>query len=153
LVQIELNHHAKPLHTLGGGLQARKWRSHRASLCQLVQALLVHLRFGCSRQDESMIRHSPPVARTTAPALCQLGTHGPYIPLAAIESIATILVMNVSAFTRPGVARWLWQLWCFTGEEPLATILLRRLLTAGTRLDADGVIGVGDMVGLHRTAG
>jgi hypothetical protein len=118
-----------------------------------VQALLDLLRFGCTRQDDSVIRHSPPVARTTATALCQLGTHGPYIPLAAIESIATILVMNVSAFTRPGVARWLWQLRSFTGEEPLATILLRRLLAAGSRLDADGVIGVGDVVKLHRTTG
>jgi len=93
------------------------------------------------------------VARTTAPTLRQLGTRRPYIPLAAVESIATILVMDVSTFTRPGIARWLRQLRGFTGEKPLATELLRRLVTASTCLDADGVIRVGDMVELHRATG
>lgn len=97
-----------------------------------------------------MIRHSPTVARTTAPALRQLGSRRPYIPLAAIESIAAVLVMDVSAFTRPGVAGWLRQLRRFTRKESLATILLRRLLATRTCLDADGVIGIGDVVELHR---
>ena len=100
-----------------------------------------------------MIRHAPAVARTTAPALRQLGSRRPYIPLAAIESIAAVLVMDVSAFTRPGVAGWLRQLRRFTREESLATILLRRLLAARTRLDADGVIGIGDVMELHRATG
>jgi hypothetical protein len=50
--------------------------------------------------------------------------------LAAVESFATVLVMNVSAFARPGVARWLRQRRRFTGEKPLTTVLLRRLFTA-----------------------
>ena len=100
-----------------------------------------------------MIRHSPTVARTTAPALRQLGSRRPYIPLAAIESIAAVLVMDVSAFTRPGVAGWLRQLRRFTRKESLATILLRRLLATHTGLDADGVIRIGDVVELHRATG
>jgi hypothetical protein len=73
-----------------------------------------------------------------------------HIPLAAVGSIATVLVMDVSTFTRLGVARWLRESRCFTGEEPLSTILQRRLVTARTRLDADGVIRVGDVMELHR---
>jgi hypothetical protein len=103
--------------------------------------------------NESVIRHSPTVARTTAPALRQLGSRRPYIPLAAVESIATVLVMNVAASTRPGVAGWLRQLRCFTREKSLATKFLRSLLAARTRLDADGMIGIGDVVELHGATG
>ena len=133
--------------------QARNYCSRRASRRRLLQASLIYLRFEYGHQNESVIRLSPPVARTAAPARRQLGTRRPYIPLAAVESIATVLVMDVSAFTRPGVAGWLRQLRRFTREESLATILLRRLVTASARLDADGMIGIGDVVELHRATG
>jgi hypothetical protein len=110
-------------------------------------------RFNLFRTNESVIRHSPSVARTTATAICQLRTRRPHIALAAIESIATILVMDVSTFTRPGVARWLRQLRGLTGKKSLTTISIRRLVTATARLDADGVIGIGDVMELHRATG
>lgn len=110
-------------------------------------------RFNLFRTNVSVIRHSPPVARATAAALCQLGIRGPHIPLAAIESIAAVLVMDVSTFARPRVARRLRQLRSLTGKESLTTILLRRLVTAAARLDADGVIGIGDVMELHRATG
>ena len=59
--------------------------------------------------------------------------------------------MDVSTFTRFGVARWLRELRCFAREEPLSPVLQRRLLTARTRLDADGVIWVGDVVAIVST--
>jgi hypothetical protein len=75
------------------------------------------------------------------------------IALATVGAIATVLMMDVSAFTGLGVAGRLRQLRGFTGKEPLMTELLRCLVTALTRLDTDGVIGVGDMVELHRSTG
>jgi hypothetical protein len=84
-------------------------------------------------QDESVIRHSPPEARATAAACLRLGIQSPYIPLilsAAVGAVTTVLVMNVPAFTRADVAGGLRQRRRFTGEEPLATVFLRRLLTA-----------------------
>jgi hypothetical protein len=118
--------------------------------------LILHPRALTAFRDGSVIRHSPSVASTTARALRQLGTRRPdimRIPLAAVGAIATVLVMDVSAFTGLGVARWLRQLWGFTGQEPPMTEILRRLVTASTRLDTDGVIGVTDVVELHLATG
>jgi hypothetical protein len=153
LVQIELIPHARLPTVFRASRQARNYRNRRASRRRLLQASLIYLRFEYSHQNESVIRLSPPVAGTAPSALRQLGTRRPYIPMAAVESIATVLVMDVSTFTRPGVTRWLRQLRSFTREESLATVILRRLVTASTRLDADGVIGIGDMVEQHRATG
>jgi hypothetical protein len=107
-------------------------------------------------REGSVIRHSPPLPCATTTALCQLLTHRPYItriPLAAVGTIATVLVMDVSTFTGPGVACWLRQGWRFTGQEPLVTVFLRRVQTTLACLDADGVIGIADAVELHRATG
>jgi hypothetical protein len=52
--------------------------------------------------------------------------------MTALESLATILVMDVSACTRLDVAGRLRQRRRFSGKEPPATALLRRLVTAWT---------------------
>ena len=102
---------------------------------------------------ESVIRHSPPVARATAPTFLQPGIQSPYIPTAAIESAATVLVMDVAAFTGPAIAGWLRQRRCLTGEESPAAVHLLRFVTGWTGLDAHGVIGVCNVMEMHRAAG
>jgi hypothetical protein len=73
--------------------------------------------------------------------------------LAAVGAVATVVVMDVPAFARADVAGWLRQWWRFTGEESLATKLLRRPVAACTGLDTHGMVGVGDVVDMHRATG
>jgi hypothetical protein len=73
--------------------------------------------------------------------------------LAAVGSVTAVLVMNVSTFTCIGVTRRLRQLRRLARQEATSTDIQLGLVTASTRLDADGVIRVGDMVELHRATG
>jgi hypothetical protein len=70
-----------------------------------------------------------------------------------IESVATVVVMEVSAMTRRDVAGRLRHGRRFPGEKPTAREILRRFATARTGLDAHRMVRIHDALDLNAAAG
>ena len=70
-----------------------------------------------------------------------------------VGSVATIVVMGVSAMTRRDVAGRLWHGRRFPGEKPPACKIPRRFAAAWTGLDAHRMVRIHDALNLHAAAG
>lgn len=70
-----------------------------------------------------------------------------------IESVATVVVMDVSAMTRFDVTGRLRHGRRFPGEKPLPCELLRRRTTVRSGLNAHRMVRIHDALGLHSEAG
>jgi len=93
------------------------------------------------------------MALTTVHALRQVGTSVTSTPMAPVESVATVVVMQVSAMTRRDAAGRLRHGRRFPGEKPPACEILRRFATAWTGLDAHRMVRIHDALDLHTAAG
>ena len=93
------------------------------------------------------------MARTTVPALRQFGISDASIPMTPVESVATVVVMQVSAMTRRDAAGRLRHGRRFPGEKPPACEILGRFATAWTGLDAHRMVRIHDALDLHTAAG
>ena len=93
------------------------------------------------------------MARTTVPALRQFGTSVAGTSMPPVGSVATVIVMQVSAMTRRDVAGRLRHGRRFPGEKPPACEILRRFATAWTGLDTDRMVRIHDALDLHTAAG
>lgn len=100
-----------------------------------------------------MIRRPPPTAPTTIPSLRQCERSIAGISTPAVGSVASVVVMTVSAMTRCGVAGWLRHGRRVPGEKAPACELLRRFAAAWTGLDAHCMVRIHDALDLHAAAG
>jgi hypothetical protein len=100
-----------------------------------------------------MIGYSPPEAAATVTTLRTLGIRVKDVPTAAIEVVATILVMGVSAAAVPGIAGWRWDHRRFPREVSVIAMHDRGLAATRTSLNAHCVVRINDVVGPHRATG
>jgi hypothetical protein len=70
-----------------------------------------------------------------------------------IRSVATVVMMEVSAMTHFDVAGRLRHRRRFPGEKPPTCEVLRRFATAWTGLDAHRMVWINDALDLHAAAG
>jgi len=75
------------------------------------------------------------------------------MPMTPVESVATVVVMEVSTMTRLGIAGRLRHVRCLPSEKPTACETLRRFATAWTGFDAHRVVRIHDALDLHAAAG
>jgi hypothetical protein len=93
------------------------------------------------------------MAGTTVPGLHQFGASFTGVTMTPVESLATVVVMEVPAMTRCDVAGWLRHGRRFPGEKPPACEVLRRFAAAWTGLDAHRMVRIHDALDLHAAAG
>jgi len=103
-------------------------------------------------RPESVIRQPPPAPPATIYALRQFGTSVASIPMTPVESVATVVVMEVSAATRRDVAGRLRHGRRFPSEKAPTCELLRSLTTVWPGLDAHRMVRIHDALDLHTAA-